>query len=151
PLPSPTNAAFSFLPSPFCCTNQPAMRTKSLGIGLIAAIFAALGSGCNKSSPPPETKPATPAQPAATRPKDQAEESNTNTVARIHWLGKKRLAADTNATHFMEIWNMPESARLEAQTLDKLALAPWHSQWIAQATNPPSGAPFTNYATLVAN
>ncbi|HEX5220535.1 MAG TPA: hypothetical protein VFZ59_13275 [Verrucomicrobiae bacterium] len=42
-----------------------------------------------------------------------------------HWLGKKRLGAEANATNFMAIWNKPESARLEVQTLDKLASAPW--------------------------
>lgn len=46
-------------------------------------------------------------------------------LVRLHWLGKKRLAAEANATNFMAIWNLPESARLEAQTLDKLATAPW--------------------------
>jgi len=31
------------------------------------------------------------------------------TVARIHWLGKKRLAAETNAAYFMSIWNLPKA------------------------------------------
>jgi hypothetical protein len=42
-------------------------------------------------------------------------------------LGKKRLATETNAAYVMGIWNLPESARLEAQTLDKLSKAPWRS------------------------
>jgi hypothetical protein len=44
-------------------------------------------------------------------------------IARLHWLGKNRLAGESNATAFMAIWNLPESQKLEAQTLDKLALA----------------------------
>jgi hypothetical protein len=47
------------------------------------------------------------------------------TVGRLHWLGKKRLESDTNAAFFLALWNLPESQKLEAQTLDKLALAPW--------------------------
>ena len=45
------------------------------------------------------------------------------TVARVLWLGKQRLAADTNAASLMGIWNLAESRKLEAQTLDRLAWA----------------------------
>jgi hypothetical protein len=57
---------------------------------------------------PPESQP-TPAQ----------------TVARIHWLGLNRLSQETNAASLMAIWNLPESSKLEQQTLNKLSLAPW--------------------------
>jgi hypothetical protein len=72
--------------------------------------------GCHKSSsgeasPGPET--------ASAQPKSPASE----TVARLHWLGKKRLEGETNAAFFMSIWDMPESTKLEQQTLDKLAVA----------------------------
>ncbi len=56
---------------------------------------------------------------------DAALPSSAQTVARIHWLGMKYLAVDTNAAHLMTIWNLPESRKLEQQTLDKLSLAPW--------------------------
>ena len=46
-------------------------------------------------------------------------------AVRIHWLGKKKIAADKNATAFTQLWDMPESVKLEAQTLDKLSGAPW--------------------------
>lgn len=46
-------------------------------------------------------------------------------IARIHWLGKTKVSGDTNSSELMTIWNMPESAKLEAQTIDKLSLAPW--------------------------
>lgn len=62
----------------------------------------------------------------------KAADASTNTLQaasepllKFHWIGKKRLATEANATNFMAIWNLPESARLEAQTLDKLATAPW--------------------------
>ena len=35
----------------------------------------------------------------------------------------KRLAAETNAASFLRMWNLPETAKLKKQTLDKLALA----------------------------
>lgn len=47
------------------------------------------------------------------------------TVARLHWLGLNRLSQETNTASLMAIWNLPESRKLERQTVDKLALAPW--------------------------
>ncbi|MGA9777570.1 MAG: hypothetical protein ACLPRE_15665 [Limisphaerales bacterium] len=47
------------------------------------------------------------------------------TIARVHWLGMKQLSGATNAASLMTIWNLPESGKLEKQTLDKLSLAPW--------------------------
>ena len=79
---------------------------------LIAACFLV---GCGKSSdvshpPTPDSQLLTP---------------NSSPSLRLHWLGKKRLSAESNATNFISIWNMPESLRLENQTLDKLSTAPW--------------------------
>ena len=85
---------------------------------LLAAVLAA-GVGCRKSSS--EEKDANKAQTGA----PQAAAGLMETVARVHWLGKKRIAADPKSAYFMTIWKLPESARLEAQTLDKLATAPW--------------------------
>jgi len=87
---------------------------------IVVCTVAAFAISCKKSSPQqttenPTAKPAT--QPAAAK---------VETVARIHWLGKRRLATETNAAAFMGIWALPESQTLEAQTLDKLALAPWN-------------------------
>src|SRR5262249_23129732 len=47
--------------------------------------------------------------------------ATAETIARLHWLGKKRLEGETNAAFFMSIWDLPESGKLEAQTLHKLA------------------------------
>jgi hypothetical protein len=82
--------------------------------------IAALAIGCKKSS-----TEQTGATPTAKPPPSQAA-ATAETVARIHWLGKRRLATETNAAAFMSIWALPESQKLEAQTLDKLALAPWN-------------------------
>ena len=46
-------------------------------------------------------------------------------VARIHWSGMTRLAGDTNDARLIAIRDLPESHRLEQQTLDKLSRAPW--------------------------
>lgn len=77
-----------------------------------AAIFALgipfvvlLGSGCEKK------------QPAVAVPSSPAYK----TLARLHWLGKQRISADTNAAYFLSLWNLPETIRLQNQTLDKLA------------------------------
>src|ERR1043166_2377263 len=92
------------------------MGTRSISFGLLACVAAAMWGGCKK----PEPLAAPRAAPAA------------DLVARVHWLGKKRLAAEANAAYFMTLWNLPESAALEAQTLDRLARA------LAHDTNQPS-------------
>lgn len=84
------------------------MWTRCLGLLLGATLLLGLGAGCKKAA-----KPAGSGRPSAT------------TIARIHWLGKNLLASETNAAGLMKIWGLPETAKLEAQTLDKLATAPW--------------------------
>jgi hypothetical protein len=100
------------------------MGTRSISFGLLACVAAAICGGCKKSEPPAPPS----AAPAA------------DLVARVHWLGKKRLAAEPNAAYFMTLWNLPESAALEAQTLDRLARALAHdTNQLAtlSSTNPP--------------
>ncbi len=91
------------------------MNLKYIELALFGVLVAALGAGCEKSEPARNASVAT--QPAPAPPGE--------TVARLHWLGKKRLAAETTGTNFMGILNLPASAKLEAQTLDKLSIAPW--------------------------
>lgn len=83
-------------------------------LSLVTAMLLGVIAGCSKSDL--EAK-----SPAASQPSPEV----VRTVVRLHWLGKKRLGAESNATNFMAIWNLPESAKLEAQTLDRLATAPW--------------------------
>ena len=48
--------------------------------------------------------------------------SSMDTIARIHWLGRKKISTDTNAVGVMNIWKMPESAKAGgASQLDKFA------------------------------
>jgi len=99
---------------------------RSVGRGAIALLLA-LACGCNQTGPN-----------NATEAKPQPSGTPFETVGRLHWLGKARLAADTNAAHFLAIWNLPEAGRLQDQTLDKLvsAFASWFSY-----TNPSPAAP----------
>jgi hypothetical protein len=107
------------------------MDKQRFALGLVAALTASLIPGCRKS--PPGAGEAAESI-VATRPVEQPGEI----IARLHWLGRKRLEADTNAAHLMSIWNLPESAALGKQSLDKLALAPWRLLKGDAATN---GAP----------
>jgi hypothetical protein len=84
-------------------------------LALIAPLAVALSFGCKKKAPT-STVAAAPPAPSA---------GPAETVARIHWLGQSRLSAETNAAGFMRIWSLTESTNLEAQTLDKLSVAPW--------------------------
>ncbi len=104
--------------------SAPAIRLFIHGF-LIATIL--LVNGCGKSHPNPSTL-----NPQGSTP------SSLSPSFRLHWLGKKRLAAEPNATNFVSIWNMPESQRLESQTLDKLSTAPWR---LLTTATPLSNAP----------
>ena len=76
--------------------------------------------------------------PEAGTPQPSTLNPQPSPVLRLHWLGKKRLSAEANATNFVSIWNMPESVHLETQTLDKLATAPWR---LLKSATPLSNAP----------
>jgi hypothetical protein len=101
-----------------------------LRIVLVSLSVAALSTGCRKS-PPAETAPAS--QPVASKTEvsgaqpttDGASKPGDAIPSRFHWLGKKRVAAETNARSLMAVWSLAESVKLEQQTLDKLSRAPW--------------------------
>lgn len=106
------------------------MDMRRINRGLLVVFLVALSGGCQKSEPESSDPSGTPEASAAAAVAER--------VARIHWLGKKRLLTETNAAYFMSIWNLPESSRLEAQTFDKLSVAPWRLwKGEAAATNAP--------------
>jgi hypothetical protein len=118
------------------------MRMKSCGLGLLAMLILASGGGCKKSaSESGHSQFQTTNQPSTLNPQP------STTLARVHWLGKKRIAAQKTSSYFMSLWNMPEAARLETQTLDKLALALAGEQSGVTSNQPP----VTNYQALVAS
>jgi hypothetical protein len=57
-------------------------------------------------------------------------------VASIHWLGKKKVSTDTNSADLMQVWAMPETLKLQEQTLDKFSAAPW--RFLRFKSNPSS-------------
>jgi len=81
------------------------------------SLFAAfvLLAGCRGAK---STESTTPDQPPALPVSAQ-------TVARVHWLGMNQISGKSNTAHLIAIWNLPETRRLERQTLNKLSLAPW--------------------------
>src|SRR5262245_1885013 len=105
------------------------MDMKYWALALLTAL--ALTAGCGKS----ETPGAPPRSPSG---QEIAPLPRPPVLARIHWLGKKRIAADTNSAVLMPIWNEPESAKLEAQILDKFSLTPW--QFLGQTVDTNAGA-----------
>src|SRR3954470_16031649 len=80
---------------------------------LAAIVLLVCVAGCTNVSP------------AAPQEGSLPSAATNETVARIHWLGKKKISAGPNANGLMQIWNLPESARLEAHILDKLSAFPW--------------------------
>jgi len=120
------------------------MFMRTCGLGLLAALVV-LSGGCKKSTPENTGTTAVKTQPVS-------EKTKPDSAAHLHWLGMKRLLAETNATTFKTLWALPETTRLLSQTLDKLALAPWRQSIPAlqgAATNYPSL--ITNYPSLVKN
>jgi hypothetical protein len=98
------------------------MNMKQVGCGLLTMLVVVVGGGCGKSKP----------EDASSQSKQQLAYTNYQTpippqepvaVAHLYWLGKQRLSAETNATNFIKLWQEPESAKLEAHILDKLAVA----------------------------
>jgi hypothetical protein len=86
---------------------------------LLTLLVLASGSGCKKS----EFRPA-PVAPTVVSP---------DTVASVHWFGKKRVGITFEAYFFSRIWQQPQTTQLERQTLIKLASAP--GLWQPGGTN----------------
>src|ERR1043165_5475673 len=106
--------------------EESALVMKQMKLILFAALTGLICTGCEKSAP----KSSTP-----TAPSVPSLEPIRTSAARLHWLGRKKIAAGTNSAVFMKIWDAPESARVEAQTLDKLSTAPWRLLPHAATTN----------------
>ena len=87
---------------------------------LLALLFmAAFAVGCKKSAPAPLLLP--PPVP--------------ETIARVRWLGKQRLAADTNSASAMAVWDLAESKNIEELMLDRLALGLLTTNGVSAITN----------------
>ena len=82
---------------------------------LVPLFTAILGCGKSSSVPAPAPSTTTLTQPIP----------DPQVALRVHWLGRKQISADRNATNLMKIWNLPETLKLQAQTLDKFSAVPW--------------------------
>jgi hypothetical protein len=114
--------------------NRSLAKTRSMQklLCIVAAAVACLGiAGCSKSESRVEQSTG---QMASNRVAEMSSRTN-ETILRIHWLGKKRVAADTNSHDLMAVWNLSESDHLEAQTINKLSRAPWSIRHLSVQTN----------------
>jgi hypothetical protein len=107
------------------------MLGRSLNLCLVVALLFASQVGCKK---PSQNSPEPQAAQAHAIPK-------TDSVLTLHWLGLKQLQADANSGSFMKVWNLPESQKLEIQTLDKLAAQAWKAPQGTNATAMPAANP----------
>jgi hypothetical protein len=107
------------------------MCIKNLGPRAVGLLLVSLLAGCGKND-----------SANGSSGNSQAQQKN-DPVLTLRWLGMKRLSAEPSAAGFLRNWRLPETEKLKAQTLDKLALAPWH----VPGTN--HVAIVTNYAALV--
>jgi hypothetical protein len=77
---------------------------------LLTTFVIAFGLGCRKSEPPPPPS---------------VVEVSPDTIARVHWLGKRRLDLEADAYYLSRVWSLPETARLQAQTFDRFSTGAW--------------------------
>jgi len=85
------------------------MNIRYVSLGLAAAVAIFIGNGCNPSS----SKSSAPPLPLT-----------KDTIARVHWIGKRQLGVEANAYYLMRLWGQQASKDLETQTLNKLSPAP---------------------------
>lgn len=101
------------------------MRMRSIGVTWVLLLAVVL-SGCGKSEDKASSAKLPARTPAEVAPQRAVlPQPAPGTVARIHWKGKKAVAVDANAASLMEIWNLPETARVGQQVMEGLARAPW--------------------------
>ncbi len=95
------------------------MYFRSVLLVLSVALLSVAGTGCQKNESLSPSAPPTVLSP--------------DTIASVHWFGKKRVGITAGAYYFSRIWQQPQSAQLERQTLIKLASTP--GQWLPGGTN----------------
>ena len=80
-------------------------------LALLTAFLCVSGTGCRKSDAPAPAAPPTVLSP--------------DTIASVHWVGKRRLDLDADAYYLSRVWSLPETERLQSQTFDRLATGVW--------------------------
>ena len=87
------------------------MHFRPLLFAGLTTLMLAFGTGCQKAESHASSAPATSLSP--------------NTIASVHWLGKRQLGYEATAFFAMRIWNRPESLQLQKKTIDRLATNSW--------------------------
>src|SRR5208282_5358598 len=78
-----------------------------------SALLLASGTGCQNS--------------ASNSPSPSPTVLSPDTVASVHWMGKRWLDLNGDAYYFSRLWSLPEASRLQAQTFDRLSTGLWRS------------------------
>ncbi len=89
------------------------MKFRNLLRGLLSAVLFAFLIGCGRSH-----NDRTAIGSVVFKP-------SPDTVAHVHWLGRKYLDLDADGYYVSRIWSQSETKRLQSQTLDKLAVNLW--------------------------
>jgi len=87
------------------------MNFRPAMLALSATLILASGYGCQKFKS--SASVAAPTVPSL------------DTIVRMHWLGKRQLDLEATAFYFGRVWALPETARLQSQTFDRLATNSW--------------------------
>lgn len=80
---------------------------------LVLAALVAITSGCSRAGAPQATMLTSPTP------------LTSNSVLRVHWIGKQKVGVTASAYSFMRVWNQLYSRQYEATFLEQLASAPW--------------------------
>lgn len=99
----------------FSGTKPARMNIRSFLLISSTSLLLAVVAGCNRPDISEQAAPPIYVPPPA----------SPDTVARVHWLGKYRLAISASAYYVMRLWQLPETRKVQEQTVEKLATAPW--------------------------
>lgn len=91
------------------------MNLRHIALAMVA-LFA-FAAGCKRTASALEEPASKPALASPPPPRQEA------VIARIHWEGSKAIESNTNAASLRTVLTLPEAARLEHQTLDKLSIS----------------------------
>ena len=78
---------------------------------IFAVLLIASGLGCKKSE--------------SAAPVSAPTVLSPDTIASVHWVGKRRLDLDADAYYLSRVWSLPETSRLQSQTFDRLSAGLW--------------------------
>lgn len=95
------------------------MQIRRAIFALLLVLLFASGTGCQKSQ--------------SIAPAGLPTVLSPDTIASVHWFGKKRIGITFGAYYLSRIWQQPQSAQLERQTLVKLAST--SGRWLPGGTN----------------